>query len=962
MTQVAQTVALKAEDSSSVDTWPVTTDLAHVLAIAANANSVSTKPEQFDVTFSTILYGFLRGSDACCRFFQSFAASAGLHREQLLARKHLTEENLAGLGDSLPPEPTDHPLRYTRSAKNLLTNAQTLRHETSSGPAADPIDVRHLMGAYVYRPAGHGDELESLGLSRVKWSDAFRAWIRRSYPAEATRWEQIDRTTFQSIKSGDAGPFRPLASEKTAANDDRVVRSLSERFTFDSDAVLEKIPLDRDRMNMRPDVERFARLLAARDIAPPIALGLFGRWGSGKSFFMGMLRTRVDELTTAGSSNGYVANAVQITFNAWHYQDTNLWASIALRIFEGIALKLGDGQVSTPQDQRRELHRKLSSSKQLRADAEAKRDEASSRRAAVALELSANAQARAQRENRLSIERLANVWKRLVRDSPEFKGDIDGLKEDAEKLGLKTAVNGIEDIQLLQSRLKALDSRTQALVSAAQASFRNTRTGLWSCASIVLVIAVILFLDRLGGTLHLSAFSTAFLQIGTSLGAVAAWTTSRLQAVSRIAERAERMREKVVNAWQESDSSEKEKQLAAELRELDAAIQKQTEEIATAERRAAEAESEIQRIDEGGLVYDFLKERRASDRYTGQLGLISTIRQDLETLRTLLEDLRKEGKKPIDRIILYIDDLDRCQPDQVVQVLQAVHLLLAFDIFNVVVGVDGRWLEQSLVSQYASTGKDGQRDAPPSAFRAQNYLEKIFQIPYSLRSMDGDTFGKLVEELLPTRTEQPAAGGPTAGVHGNVQTNSPVIQGTRTNAATVPEPAPEKLDLGEAVGTLFFEDFEEEFLKKLYAFMNTPRLAKRMVNVYRLLRARAAAEDFETFLSSASTGTYRAALLLLAINIGAPEVGGKLLYLLSKETNDSDLGAFLERVLKEQSAPRFTDDQRAILARIHDSVRAIATDLPVELKPFQHWASRVGSYSFDWQLVGDEFIGPRAAL
>ena len=34
------------------------------------------------------------------------------------------------------------------------------------------------------------------------------------------------------------------------------------------------------------------------------------------------------------------------------------------------------------------------------------------------------------------------------------------------------------------------------------------------------------------------------------------------------------------------------------------------------------------------------------------------------------------------RDFLYIDDLDRCEPDQVVQVLQAVHLLLAMDHSN----------------------------------------------------------------------------------------------------------------------------------------------------------------------------------------------------------------------------------------------------------------------------------------
>ncbi|MEZ5024500.1 MAG: P-loop NTPase fold protein [Chitinophagales bacterium] len=42
----------------------------------------------------------------------------------------------------------------------------------------------------------------------------------------------------------------------------------------------------------------------------------------------------------------------------------------------------------------------------------------------------------------------------------------------------------------------------------------------------------------------------------------------------------------------------------------------------------------------------------------------------------------------VERIVLYIDDLDRCPPKKVVEVLQAIHLILAFPLFVVVVGVD----------------------------------------------------------------------------------------------------------------------------------------------------------------------------------------------------------------------------------------------------------------------------------
>jgi KAP family P-loop domain len=50
----------------------------------------------------------------------------------------------------------------------------------------------------------------------------------------------------------------------------------------------------------------------------------------------------------------------------------------------------------------------------------------------------------------------------------------------------------------------------------------------------------------------------------------------------------------------------------------------------------------------------------------------------------------------IDRFVLYIDDLDRCPPRRVVEMLDAIHLLLAVPLFVVVVAVDPRWLLRSL--------------------------------------------------------------------------------------------------------------------------------------------------------------------------------------------------------------------------------------------------------------------------
>ncbi len=86
-----------------------------------------------------------------------------------------------------------------------------------------------------------------------------------------------------------------------------------------------------------------------------------------------------------------------------------------------------------------------------------------------------------------------------------------------------------------------------------------------------------------------------------------------------------------------------------------------------------------------------------------------------------------------------------------VELLEAVHLLLAFDLFVVVVGVDPRWLLHSLREKFSAFQNGA--DKPSSeqlewVTTPQDYLEKIFQIPFSLRRMEPAGFSALMRRLL----------------------------------------------------------------------------------------------------------------------------------------------------------------------------------------------------------------------
>ena len=91
-----------------------------------------------------------------------------------------------------------------------------------------------------------------------------------------------------------------------------------------------------DELSRLGDAVALAELVTARTARPPMAVGLFGDWGEGKTHFLGLLREQV--AATARPDNPLSCSAVrQVRFNAWHYAETDLWASLVAELFAQLA-------------------------------------------------------------------------------------------------------------------------------------------------------------------------------------------------------------------------------------------------------------------------------------------------------------------------------------------------------------------------------------------------------------------------------------------------------------------------------------------------------------------------------------------------------------------------------------------------------------------------------------------------
>jgi len=82
------------------------------------------------------------------------------------------------------------------------------------------------------------------------------------------------------------------------------------------------------------------------------------------------------------------------------------------------------------------------------------------------------------------------------------------------------------------------------------------------------------------------------------------------------------------------------------------------------------------------------------------------------------------------RIVILIDDLDRCFPDQAIRLLESIKLVLAQRGFIFVLGVARQVIEGYLQHRYSS--EFGIKD-----FKGQLYLDKIVQLPFHIPPASG---------------------------------------------------------------------------------------------------------------------------------------------------------------------------------------------------------------------------------
>jgi hypothetical protein len=139
----------------------------------------------------------------------------------------------------------------------------------------------------------------------------------------------------------------------------------------------------------------------------------------------------------------------------------------------------------------------------------------------------------------------------------------------------------------------------------------------------------------------------------------------------------------------------------------------------------------------------------------------------------------------------------------------------------------------------------------------------------------------------------------------------------------------------ELPSQLELEPEEAAFMVSLAPLVGTPRVAKRLLNVYRLMRASGVGR---ARLADPSTGDYRVALLLLALVVGQPELADAVLDALDTTKKKSGQQFIRSLLPPATQLPAVVVDGEV---RLRAALSLAAAPTPSPIDTFRDWARDV---------------------
>lgn len=821
-----------------------------------------------------------------------------------------------------------------RNVLVLLAEARRLAIKTT---AKEQIQSRHLIGAILQGALESTQRyvqekiLQPLGLKLDEVRTLYLDYIADKWPADNQHaWQTLINE--ELLSTAEQQIFSPLLT------------------VLDSDTAEQAT---HDLLNIDDDAIAIAKILCARDAAPPLAFGLFGEWGSGKTFFMRRVYRHVNTLTSKVADSAeesqrvYQSRVAQIWFNAWNYQDGKLWASLVNHVFVGLKQELKRLNSTTADEEFKVLMQRLDEDRLLE-----KRLQSSS------VKLNELEKQQLDIEQRIDVLKSASetIHQQLPNENNRLLSALK-LKQHASEVEtvfnipgagviLSSVSDNIGQVKNIVEQLSgySLLDRIKQGVKFFTRDRKATQLFLLSIFLLLSISALLIYTDLTWGS------------IGAAITLVSGFISTRLTRFGRFLKLIETIKQELDQAELESQQEIQLKldKNAKEIQELHLQQLELEAEKLTAQRNFDTLNARYGQASDETFA-SFIFDRADSRDYKNHLGLLNMVRRDFSRLNTLLTSQNDSSLPRINRIVLYIDDLDRCEPEIVVDVLQAIHLMLAFPLFMVVVGVDARWLGRSLKRRYPfllHEKDDADKQHPDDhAATTHDYLEKIFQIPFWLKRLDAERANEMMEALLKPHNQMRLQQAPTqADVESGTTDIDPLLptdslfEETEDQAENYNEQSnSEELMVNNLVSTRALDMSKAEllFFKQLGAIVGrSPRAVKRFINLYRILKASHKKARVAGF--SDENGDFRIPLFLLSVICGSPKEAEPLFLYCKQQAG----GTLMQQALPGAENFQQSEGWANLMRALNESVNAIGM---FELQQINEWIPEVARFSYrEW--------------
>ena len=129
--------------------------------------------------------------------------------------------------------------------------------------------------------------------------------------------------------------------------------------------------------------------------------------------------------------------------------------------------------------------------------------------------------------------------------------------------------------------------------------------------------------------------------------------------------------------------------------------------------------------------------------------LLNEVPDGPENVRRNIRDFRKDfalllDEADIKRLVVFIDDLDRCLPENIIETLEAIKLFLFVPGTAFIIGADERLVQYAVRQRFPEL-------PGPEAEVGRDYLEKLIQIPIRLPGLNADELESYLNLLFAER-------------------------------------------------------------------------------------------------------------------------------------------------------------------------------------------------------------------